>query len=554
MPRVDYLLQNGGLANIVPKDFSSATRPSQPQMYNQYMSPQAPTIKNVDVQHTFSPYHDLLDDFSRVIAKHGSIAVATGYRSVARRLLDRLEHVFARNISSEVCDCAMCRSHAPAPNGIDTDADTGVSWGEVLELVSNRRDLPTWPPFSLSATSGPGGLGISNLEQTAAPMQKLDVDVPEEYRDHYIRQSKKTKSAVQNWLNAQPQATDPQQPGTPPAEVDDETLTFAMLTYLEPAQRRTFTALNRGLATIPDSRAPTPLHADLTPAQKQTKADFMAKTGLALQRLYRLPKPPREPECSMFLLKNPALHSALATLAAVSQGEWEILVSGRFDGFLWGGPGEAHNASASGSAPDTGVRSQTKGSTILSGTTTPAGTNPTAAPGSIPGGPVAVDEETEIAVLAEVEREIYLGMEGLEDAFEALHLKAEGVRTALRERGAALSLGAQSRRSPGVNGVEARLGTPAMGGEWLASGNAGVGGIGIARAGESNESLSQSQSGAADQDFSALDGRSELAPDDSASNIGFRGSRHGSPGKDARRRYKKRRARRTPAPVDEESE
>lgn len=544
VPRVDYLLQNGGLQAVVPKDFSAATHPAQVQAYNQYMSPQATSPKNIDVQNTFAPYHSLLDSFSGVLSRGGSIAVATGYRSVARRLLDRLEHVFARNISSEKCDCVMCRSNSPHPNGLEGDIDGGVSWGEVLELASARRELPPWPPFSLEAA----GLGISNLEQAAAPMQKLDVDVPEEYRDHYIRQSKKTKTAVQNWLNAQP-SSDRQPSAPPPAEVDDETLTFAMLTYLEPVQRRTFTALNRGLSSIPDSRTSTPfLHPDQQQQQlRQSNTDFMSKTGLALQRLYRLSKPPRDPECSMFLLKNPSLHSALATLSAISHGEWEILISGRFDGFLWSGADshlDAHQPrkvsastldthSPSGRPtgahrPSTSSRSPSK-----HGSRNPTGT---AGLSNIPGDPVAVDEDTEIAVLAEVEREIFLGMEALEDAFERLHLKAESVRTALRERGAGLALGAQRRAGGGSEGVEVRMGTPATGGE--------LGGVRLGRANESNESI--------EQDFSALDGRSELAPDDSASNIGFR-ARHGSPNKEARRRYKKRRARRAPAAVDEES-
>lgn len=437
---------------------------------------------------------------------------------MARRLLDRLEAVFARNISSEKCDCVMCRSNSPYPNGLDEETDGGVSWGEVLELVSGRRELPPWPPFSLP-NAGMSGLGIKNLEQQAAPMQKMDVDVPDEYRDHYVRQSKKTKDAVQKWLASQP--TVEPQPSAPPAEVDDETLTFAMLTYLEPVQRRTFTALDRGLSSVPESRAPTPLHTD--PERKQSKTDLMNRTGQAIQRLYRLPQRPRDPECSMYLLKNPSLHSALATLAAISHQEWEILISGRFDGFLWSG--------ADGNMPIDALSKTQTGSYIpgLPRTNPPSGAT-TPAPGSIPGGPVAVDEETEIAVLAEVEREIYVGMEALEDAFEALHLKAENIRNALAERGAGLAMGAQNRRAANNAdaGVEVRLGTPA-------------GANGLSNAGTEDE---------AEQDLSALDGWSELAPDDSASNVGHK---ERSSGKEARRRYKKRRDRRTPAPVDEES-
>jgi hypothetical protein len=139
----------------------------------------------------------------------------------------------------------------------------------------------------------------------------------------------------------------------------------------------------------------------------------------------------------------------------------------------------------------------------------------------------------EIAVLAEVEREIYSGMEALEDAFEALHRKAEKVRSALRARGAGLSMTAQARRSGADTGAFARLGTPGMQGpsgvEW-----------GTRRGTPAVYAWEASE----DESDWGADERSEIAPDDSASNISS--SRH--------RRPKRRNERRTPAPVEEEDE
>ncbi|KAF2090478.1 hypothetical protein K490DRAFT_1282, partial [Saccharata proteae CBS 121410] len=514
VPRVDYLLQNGGLPHIVPRNLVAAVQPSaQPSPYSLSSPSSKPPAINA-VRNIFAPFQGLLDDYSQVMAKSGSIAVATGYRSVARRLLDRLEAVFARNISSETCRCVTCRMGPQQDTS--TEEDTGLSWGEILEYVSGRRELPPWPPFALAVDSG---LGISGME---APMQKLDVDVPEEYRDHYIRQSKKTKQAVQTWLSSQPE-----DPTSPPQEVDDETLTFAMLTHLEPERRPLFTALLRGMTTLPASRAPTPLNAP--------KPEMLAKTALALQRLYRLAKPPRDPECTMYLLNNPSLHGVLATMAAVSSGEWEILVSGRFDGFLWSGA-EVPNGMAS---PSPRGPSRGPSATPLSRTTTPFGAGGAPSRGATPfspqrfgtpgfqtaassfGAPVQMDEEVEIATLAEVEREIYLGMEALEDAFEALHCKAEATRRALRERSAGLAMAAQTRRGSAADGIEVRLGTPASGiGGWNGDG------------------------WEMETDDGLDDARSELAPDDSASNISYN-----------RRRKKGRRTeRRTPAPVEEEDE
>jgi hypothetical protein len=135
--------------------------------------------------------------------------------------------------------------------------------------------------------------------------------------------------------------------------------------------------------------------------------------------------------------------------------------------------------------------------------------------GGLEGPPISVDEETEIATLAEVERQIYLGMEALEDAFEALHQKAESVRDVLRQRGAGLALAGQHRK------MHTRQ-------RW--------GGTDIGTSTESETGESESEWGG--------DDRSELAPDDSASNICS----------NRRRRPKRRIERRTPAPVEEESE
>lgn len=474
-PKVDYLLQNGGLSQSVPKSLLGAG-PSHPQDINQPPVPHANQVARF-----FAPFNNALDDYTKVVSKNGSMAVATGYRSIARRLLDRLEAVFARDISSETCTCVICES-IPQPEDY---GDEGVSWGEILEYVSGRRELPPWPAFVLD--SAQVGLGISTTE---APCQKLDIDVPEEYKEHYINQSKKTKQSVNRWLDSQPS-----NPISAPQDVDDETLTFAMLTRLEPDQRPAFSALVGVIPTRPSSTA-----SNISQIPTNTPpSDLLSQTALAIQRLYRLATRPRDPESAIYLLSHPPLHNVLATLAAISDQEWDILTSGRFDGFLRSGA-EDHPPPSRGPTPATAQVSR----------------GPTPAPATA-GAPVALDEETEIAVLAEVEREIYLGMEALEDAFEALHSKAETVRLALRERGAGLSMANQARR--GGENLDARLGTPAS-----QCGGVGWGGW-----------ESETEDGW---------GGSEIAPDDSASNVS----------RSRRRRPKRREERRTPAPVEEESD
>jgi hypothetical protein len=482
-PRVDYLLQNGGLKQPVPRTLLAAMDGTPVPPYSQYMSPRISGPQTHDAHTFFNPLKKLLNDYNAVMDTSGSLAVATGYRSVARRLLDRLEAVFARNISSEQCPCIMCLDQP-----IHED-QAGVNWGEILELVSGRCDLPSWPPVD---TVQPNGLGIADLEP---PCQRIDVDVPEQYKEHYQQQSRKTKVAVQSWLSNQQEAI--------PEDADDETLTFAMLTRLEQPNRPLFYAVLWGMDTMPHPR---------TAKDPRPTPEYITKAALALQRLYRLYAPPRDQLVVMYMMRNPDMHNTLATLSAVTKHEWEILVSGRFDGFLWSGAEPSPNASRtpSGEIPTLGSGPQRFaspfGAPIMS--PRPGSTRP----GSVrPGGPapVQIDEETEIAVLAEVEREIYAGMEAMEDAFESLHIAAENVRRRLRERGAALSMVAQARRPADI---EVRMGTPA--------------------------------SAVGEEGWGEADAASEIGPDDSASNVSH----------NRRRRGHRERARRvrTPATVEED--
>lgn len=536
IPQVDYLMQNGGLFRPAPKSLLSAA----PAVNPQYNGLRSSTPMPIEIEKIFGPFYNTLDQYETVIAKNGSLAVATGYRSVARRLLDRLENVFNRDLSPEGCFCVLCEN-----SDLDTcEGSRGLGWGEVLEWVSGRRELPTWPAFDFAALGVKAGEDLADLAanqrsgaegaRPGSPV-KIDPDVADEYREHYLAQSKKTKLVVNKWLSSCPQTA-----AAPPQEVDDETLSFAILTHLDQTDRPIFNALITGSSVLqPASRAPTPL--------RKPRSNFMVKTVQSLQRLYKLPVPPRDPEAAIYLLKNPQLHNLLATMSSINISEWEILTSGRFDGFLWSGA-EADSTNPSpapsrGPTPANGnrgpispavrqgpnSRTNTPFSPLRNQAFSPSmGSSAFPSRGPTPfsqRAPVSNDEETEIAVLAEIEREIYLGMEALEDAFEGLHRKAEFVRRALRERGAGLSMSLQSRRTshPDIIG----------------SGTTGLG-LGYERPpwGEASEMTSESDWDPGD------DMMSELAPDDSASNISS--SRH--------RRPKRRNERRTPALVEEEDE
>ncbi|KAM7220064.1 hypothetical protein V8F06_004578 [Rhypophila decipiens] len=525
IPRVDYLLQNGGLPQPVPKTFLSAlprqngTRPSNPPLQG------AETL--------FAPFFNLLNQYQAVLNGHGSIAVATGHRTVARRLLDRLENVFSRDLPPEGCFCVMCE--------LSNELHRGLGWGEVLERVSGRIDLPQWPPFDLASLGSKAVEDLADVPARPASPVKMDPDIGEEFREHYLRQTKRVKAAVDKWMSNCDRA-----PAPTPQEVDDETLSFAILTNLEPEDRPFFNALLSGSRDLhPTIRAPTPV--------RKPRNDFIVKTGLAIQRLYRLSIAPRDAETALYLVKNPAIHDLLHTISEINTSEWEILTSGRFDGFLWSGveddgllPGDSSSRGATpfsginygpprvlsmtpgmASRPGTGMGS--RGPTPFSRGATPAsfisGTS-----SSYPSrAAVSHDEEAEIAVAAELEREIFNGMEALEDAFEKLHEQAMAVRDALRRRSTGLSMSLQQRR--GLFG--SRIDVLPL------SGSSGA----YDRPSWADEESQLDGYGGNDSEWGG-DDISELAPDDSASQISS----------SRMRRPKRRRERATPAPIEEEEE
>lgn len=510
LPRVDYLLQNGGLAYPAPKNFLSVL----PRMNG--TRPTNPPLAGADT--LFAPFFNLLDQYNSVITKQGSIAVATGHRSIARRLLDRLENVFSRDLPPHGCSCLMCEKQGH-------EIHRGLTWGDVLEWVSGRIELPQWPPFDLAEIGSKAAeIWAEKPARPRSPVQ-MDPDIDEQFREHYLRQSKKVRSSVDKWLNNTAET-----PVPPPQEVDDETLTFAILTNLDTDDRPYFNAFMTGSKELkPSTRAPTP-------APNRPRNEFLFKGALALQRLYRLQHVPRDAEVSTYLIKNPHTHDLLVTLSNINNSEWEILTSGRFDGFLWSGadadgsPGfESRGPTPVGrssmSPPSRGPSAMSfRNDSPYSRGPTPASFVSLASSG-MPGGrhPVSNDEEMEMAAIAEIEREIYTGMEVLEDAFEKLHTHAELVRTALRQRGAGLMQNLQMRRRIDV--------LPPGSGD-------------SQRSGYERPAWAQGSEldGGSDDEWNFDDG--DIMPDDSASNISS--SRH--------RRPKRRTERRTPAPIEEGDE
>ncbi|KAL8407608.1 hypothetical protein RB594_006435 [Gaeumannomyces avenae] len=565
VPKVNYLTQNGGLSKPVSKDFLDAlprqngTRPSNPPL--------------TGCETLFAPFFNILNQYQAVLDSHGSVAVATGHKTIARRILDRLDNVFTRDLPEDGCNCVMCEKMGRQSRGL--------GWGEVLERF--KGDNPPWPPFDLAELGSKGIEESADLPPRPDSPVKMDPDIAEEFRGHYLRQNKKVKAAVGKWLTSCAET-----PAPPPQEVDDETLTFAILTSLKHEEQPYFNALLSGSRELqPAVRAPTPM-------VRKPRQDFLVRTGLALQRYYSLQQIPRDAETVVYLVRNHHMHDLLRTVGDINPSEWELLVSGRFDGFLWSGADSSGVAGEDGATTPTAMGFEMpsyggtpcsgffspmpKGQVISPSYTSPGGLpirsfTPTGYPSPLrPQGPfsrgqtpasfvsgvssmtgvvvppgigggasgktaVTMDEELEVQVLAEVERHIYQGMEALENAFEALHQRAELVRGALRQRTTGLQMGLQRKRAGGglQSGQSDSLG-----------GAAAVGGHGSNHAGSGTsgqEEFSTSFAAASESDWCAED-YGELKPDDSASNISS--SRH--------RRPKRRNERRTPAPIEEDYE
>lgn len=180
-------------------------------------------------------------------------------------------------------------------------------------------------PFDLAEIGAKAAEVSAEVPQRPASPVKMDPDIAEEFREYYLRQSKKVRSAVDKWLNKTGAM-----PVPPPQDVDDETLAFAILTNMDAQDRPFFNALLSGSRELkPSARAPIP--------GRRPRSDFIIRCGLSLQRLYRLSQVPRDAECAMYLVKNPQTHDLLVTMSNINNPEWEILTSGRFDGFLWSG-------------------------------------------------------------------------------------------------------------------------------------------------------------------------------------------------------------------------
>lgn len=426
---VDYLLQHGGLQRPVSISFSPQRDPHHidyipgntgdipevsysPINVNSGCDDSAADRSSLTV---FTPLHCSLDAYAQILASGGSIAVGTGYRSVARRLLERVEALFARDI--------------------------GLPWGETLEWLRGKRRrerlpaLPVLPVRSLlkKAASGvdegeaPTILGNNQGEDSrhllapppAVPLQQPPADGQGVHQMLAEGEKIRTKTKVEEWLDETETVISTtinnNTPNSGPMGLSNgRTNDVAGIFYVTVANQfhashqnpQAHDTLQDVASTTSQEEEEEKLVSSIvmellneSPLQKEHYAQYLndnallERTMLSLRRLYPSFHPQTITRCiaALYLLLHPDLHPVLEAISKITKGELDLLNSGRFDGFL----------------DEKDV--------------------------------IPADEEKELEALETLDGNIFRTMEQLEDEIEALHVRAEELRRKLRVRKEAIA-------------------------------------------------------------------------------------------------------------------
>lgn len=423
---VDYLLQNGGLPKPISITFSPQKDPHE-IAYTTNNGTEVPEVSYAPVddlsgdgkslQTIFAPLHYSLDAYTQILTNGGSVAVGTGYRSVARRLLERVEALFARDI--------------------------GLPWGETLEWLRGKRRRERLPVLPVLPVRGLLKKGSSGVDEGETPTVLGNNQIPEEPRyppppppialpqppadgqgvHQMLQEGEKirTKTKVEEWLDETEtvlsttinnNASGPvlNSGSTSNGKAND----IAGIFYVTLANQFNLPPQNSQALTIPQDAASTAsqeeeeeklvsgIVMDLlneSPLQKELYATYLAdnalleRTMLALRRLYTsFPTHTiTRSIAALYLLLHPDLHPVLEAISRITKGELDLLNSGRFDGFL----------------DEKDI--------------------------------IPADEEKELEALEVLDGNIFRTMEKLEDEIEALHVRAEEVRRKLRVRKEAIA-------------------------------------------------------------------------------------------------------------------
>ncbi|KAI5788318.1 hypothetical protein EDC01DRAFT_595739, partial [Geopyxis carbonaria] len=291
---IDYLIPNGSL----PAPVSGYFHP----LHDPYSLEPPPSMCGDDpdanpVAGIFNNLNTLLDSYLQVLSSGGSLAVGTGYRSVARRLLERVEGMFARDL------------------GVD-----GAGWAEVLEYTRGGRPKPVLCVLPVRGLLSKGKDDDTVLHEQPNATKELAESVVAGVRE------KPATGKVEQWLEQVEIVLKTSEDDNPHGE---QQLTKE---EMEEEDRVVCQIIEGILAT---NTAPDQIKNF---RRYLENVSLVNRMRLALARLY--PEHPIEtinaPSVALYMLLHPELHPLLLAISNVSEAELDLINSGRFDAFLDG--------------------------------------------------------------------------------------------------------------------------------------------------------------------------------------------------------------------------
>ncbi|KAI5820701.1 hypothetical protein BZA77DRAFT_83026 [Pyronema omphalodes] len=293
---IDYLLPNGSLPAPVSGYFHPTHDPCN-------LDP-PPGMQGDDevnpVEGIFGHLNFLLENYLQILSAGGSIAVGTGYNSMARRLLDQIGHVFGRDIEVD-----------------------GVGWADVLEYLRGGREKPflcVLPVRGLlarqeAAASVVGGRGDDKM----ASARELAESVVGQVK------IKPAMVKVEQWIaevEAVLRMNDPNDNFTEPLTKQEEQEERLVCEIIEGTLRNNIKEENqiKQFRRILEDRK------------------FNSKIRLGMTRLYSdySADSITAPIAALYVLLYPEMTRILLALADVFEDELELINSGRFDSLLDG--------------------------------------------------------------------------------------------------------------------------------------------------------------------------------------------------------------------------
>jgi hypothetical protein len=290
---IDYLILNGSLDAPVSENFHPYQEPNS-------LTPSPRS--DLPVAEVFANLNHLLDAYLRILSNGGSMAVGTGYQSVARKLLQQVGGVFARDV------------------GVD-----GVDWSDILGYIRGETQKPCLCVLPVK------GLLHNNIDTAtvlsgAEPNQDLALQPTKELAESVVAgvKEKTATGKVEEWLEEVEKVLRRQQP--PPSP-----------TLSTMSEEIEYEYEDEVVTQIIEGILPTPVQIDVFRSYLADRP-YLAATKSALMRMYpqHTPVSITKPIVALYLLLHPELHPVLKAIGGLSDAEMELISSGRFDGFLDG--------------------------------------------------------------------------------------------------------------------------------------------------------------------------------------------------------------------------